>query len=81
MFMFSVYDRVAEKFMGMFESINDGTATRAFYAACKDGQMAQAPEDYQLYKIGQFDEDKGTFANTLRKICDGKPNSDNKGGN
>ena len=79
MFMFSVYDRVAEKFMGMFESINEGTATRAFCAACKTGQMAQAPEDYVLYKIGQFDEDKGTFANTLRKVCDGKPNSANEG--
>lgn len=79
--MYSVYDRVAEKFMGMFESINNGTATRAFYAACKTGQMAQAPEDYQLYKIGQFDENKGTFTNTLRKICTGKPNNDSEGDN
>lgn len=79
--MYSVYDRVAQKFMGMFESINDGTATRAFYAACKDGQMAQAPEDYQLYKIGQFDEDKGTFANTQRKVCDGKLNGGKEGDN
>lgn len=75
--MYSVYDRVAEKFMGMFESINDGTAMRAFTAACKDGQMKQAPGDYQLYKIGQFDENKGTFANTFRKICDGKPEKEN----
>ena len=79
--MYSVYDRVAEKFMGMFESINDGTAARAFYAACKTGQMAQAPEDYQLYKIGQFDENKGTFANMQRKVSDGKPNNANEGGN
>ena len=71
--MYSVYDKIAMKFMGMFESINDGTAQRAFSAACKEGQMAQAPGDYELYKIGQFDEDKGTFANTQRRICEGKP--------
>ena len=79
--MYSVYDRVAQKFMGMFESINDGTASRAFCAACKTGQMAQEPEDYMLYKIGEFDEDKGTFSNTQRKVCDGKPNNTSKGGN
>lgn len=71
--MYSVYDKIATKFMGMFESINDGTAQRAFSAACKDGQMAQAPGDYELYKIGIFDEDKGFFANTQRRICEGKP--------
>lgn len=79
--MYSVYDRVAQKFMGMFESINDGTATRAFCAACKTGQMAQEPEDYVLYKIGQFDEDEGIFANNQRKVCDGKPNKASEGGN
>lgn len=79
--MYSVYDRVAEKFMGMFESINDGTATRAFCTACKTGQMAQEPEDYVLYKIGQFDENRGTFASIMRKVCDGKPNNNSEGGN
>lgn len=79
--MYSVYDRVAEKFMGMFESINDGTATRAFCAACKTGQMAQEPEDYVLYKIGQFDEDEGFFVNAQKKISDGKPNKTSEGGN
>lgn len=79
--MYSVYDHVAQKFMGMFESINDGTATRAFYAACKTGQMAQEPEDYVLYKIGQFDEDEGIFKNNQRKVCDGKPNNDSEGNN
>ena len=72
--MYSVYDKIAEKFMGMFESINDGTAQRAFSAACKEGQLAQAPRDYELHRIGQFDEDHGVFKNTQRRICTGKPN-------
>ena len=42
---------------------NDNAAIRGFaYAvSAKDGIMNFSPMDYELYKIGEFDTDKGTI--------------------
>lgn len=71
--IYSVYDKVADAFMGNFESQNDATAIRAFKNACdSDGQIGQNPKDYVLYKLALFDEHNGTFEQCINKLQDGK---------
>ena len=72
--MYSVYDKVAEKYMGIFESTNDATAARAFEVACKDKktQVGEKPKDYQLFKIGTFDDNNGEFESHIEKVQDGR---------
>ena len=49
--IYSVRDNIAEQFMGGFESVNDGTAIRAFKDACNDEkQLGKNAKDYTLFK-------------------------------
>lgn len=59
--IFAIYDAKAGAFMQPFFSVNEGTALRAVRAAMEDGnsQLAKFPEDYQVFKVGQFDDEKG----------------------
>lgn len=54
---------------------NDGTAIRGFKYALnnKDGVMNYSPKDFDLYRVGEFDTDKGLLI-TLKVpqlICSG----------
>ena len=71
--IYSVRDNVAEQFMGGFESVNDGTATRAFKDACNDeNQLGKNAKDYTLFKVATFDDESGEYWNDKRKLQDGK---------
>lgn len=49
--------------MTPFFSLNDETAVRSFGHACKspDSLMASYPEDYSLYRLGEFDDVSGVI--------------------
>lgn len=71
--IYSVRDNIAEAFIGGFESVNDGTAVRAFKAACNDeNQLGKSAEDYTLYKVANFDDETGEYWNDKHKLQDGK---------
>lgn len=71
--IYSVRDNIAEQFMGGFESVNDGTAIRAFKDACNDeNQLEKNATDYTLYKVAKFDDGTGEYWNDKHKLQDGK---------
>lgn len=71
--IYSVRDNIAEQFMGGFESVNDGTAVRAFKDACNDeNQLGKNAKDYTLFKIATFDDESGEYWNDKHKLQDGK---------
>ncbi|AXH77266.1 MAG: nonstructural protein [Microviridae sp.] len=64
---FSVYDSKAQVFSNPFFSLTTMTALRDFQSAALDSntQIAQYPEDFVLYEIGAFDDEKGTLVSCL----------------
>lgn len=63
--MFAVYDSKAKCFYAPFTSQNAATAIRNFSQAVNaqggDTQIAKHPEDFTLFKIGEFDDELGTL--------------------
>lgn len=59
--IYSLYDKLAEKFGNPFVSENHQVAIRDFAMACKNenSPMAMFPNDIELAFIGDFDERKG----------------------
>jgi len=57
----SVRDLAAGVYSAPFTSQNSGTAMRDFAHACKDAnsQLSKNPEDFQLFIVGQFDDELG----------------------
>lgn len=57
----AVRDITANVYANPFASHNPNTALRDFAHACKDSSSAlfKNPEDYQLYKIADYDDDSG----------------------
>lgn len=63
-------------FMAPTVSMNDAVAMRGFESAIESaqGELFTHRNDFQLYRIGQFDMDKGTLISEELPvlICDGK---------
>lgn len=61
MFMYSVLDRVAKAHLDPFYAPNDDFARRVFSNACRDKghPFGRNPEDYALFKVGQFTQANG----------------------
>lgn len=61
----SVRDRAADAFMRPFFVPSIGMAVRSFQDEINrqdaDNAMFRHPEDYDLYDLGEFDEDTGKF--------------------
>ena len=72
---FSIYDEKAKAFLPPFFLPNEGMALRTFSDCCNSDthQFGVHPEDYALYKIGTFDDEKGSFdlPNGPELICIG----------
>ncbi|MBO4294238.1 MAG: hypothetical protein J5896_02190 [Alphaproteobacteria bacterium] len=60
---YAIYDRTAKRFLQLMTRPNDGCAIRDWSQMCNSDQcmIKHTPEDYALYKIGEFDEELGTF--------------------
>lgn len=61
--VFSLHDVKANIFAQPFYSANPDTAKRAFANALMEGKgdMVKFPEDFNLWHLGWFDDDAGTF--------------------
>lgn len=68
--LFSVFDKKAERFFPPFPSDNVATACRSFLQLLKDPQsvLAQHPEDYVLYRVGDYDERSGDLVRLDRDV-------------
>lgn len=63
--VFSVYDSKAEVYSKPFLMKKPGEAMRLFVNVVNDPQteMNKHPEDFTLFHLGTFDDEKGTFEN------------------
>ena len=61
--MFSIYDTVSKLYARPFFDINESTAKRNLRTAINDPKsgLAENINDYRLYKIGEFDDQSGSF--------------------
>jgi len=67
--MYSVFDDAAKAFATPFFMPTDAMATRAFVDAMqKDENLSKYPKDYSLYRIGEFDDARGTLSHEERPI-------------
>lgn len=60
--VFAVRDVKADAFGSLICVSTQGLATRSFLDACLNPQspMAQYPEDYSLYELGEYDPNSGS---------------------
>lgn len=60
---FSIRDAKAEIYNPPFFKKTMGEAERDFHQLCKDDKSmpAKYPEDYDLYHVGQYDDNNGKF--------------------
>lgn len=74
--MYSVYDKKTKVYQNPMFSPNRGTAIRDLHDFLhnrgKDTMMAKYPDDYQLTRVGCFDEDLGQVEGLKNPdiICD-----------
>lgn len=61
--LFSVYDSAAERFLEPFCAPTVEFAIRSFKeAVTRDGhQFNKFPEDYTLFKVGEYDQESGSL--------------------
>lgn len=61
--VFAIYDRAVGAYMQPFFSRSKGEALRSLAQAIGDAKhpFAQVPTDYTLFKIGSWDDVKGTM--------------------
>jgi hypothetical protein len=59
--IYSLYDEKAEAFGTPFCALNEGVSKRMFDRLLRDADsmVSQYPDDYVLYEIGAFDDQKG----------------------
>lgn len=62
--VYTIKDIKAETFGNPFYSANDNTAKRSLEQASKDPNttISQYPEDFVLYKLGQWDDETATIS-------------------
>ncbi|AXH73330.1 MAG: nonstructural protein [Microviridae sp.] len=63
----SIKDRLAGSFQRPWASPSLAVAMRAFMDEIKNPETALAkhPEDYDLYEVGEFDDDSGSMTSNL----------------
>ena len=59
MYLYSVYDKKSGLLSPLFCAENDFIARRAFFRSAGSGDLAVFPEDFDLYKVGEFDLHNG----------------------
>ena len=55
MYLYSIYDKKSGLMSPLFSAENDFIARRAFFRSAGSGDLAAFPEDFDLYKVGEFD--------------------------
>lgn len=71
---YAIKDNLAERFLTPFICHNDNEAKRMFITTVNDKNNMQIiyenPQDYELYKIGTWEEDLGVMEKDFRKLAD-----------
>ena len=75
MLAFSVFDKKAVSFNTPFFVQTKGVAMRSFadLVADKRTTVAQHPEDFALYEVGNFDETGGVLLHRVNDVGDALP--------
>lgn len=68
MYIYSILDKVAERFSAPFVAVNAGVAHRQFENSFKEVPEIHA-QDFELYQIGEFDEKCGSVKDSDNVIC------------
>lgn len=69
--IYSVFDTVSKSFTQPFYQVNEGVARRNIAAAVnnKEHNFHVAPGDYDLYRVGKFDDQTGKIEGENERIC------------
>lgn len=72
--LYAVKDIKAAKFDRPFPLINDQVCIRSFRVMCnnKETEFGQYPEDYDLYLVGELNEDTGELVSNVQFITNGQ---------
>lgn len=69
---YAIYDTKAQVFQRIFHEYNDATAVRTIAAMVNDESKGnlfhENAEDFQLFKIGYFDQNTGEFTNEQKQL-------------
>ena len=74
LYIYTVYDNLAETHATPFFAVNDDVARRSFVDLVADSRttVAQHPDDFILFCVGSFDSDTGhTEDSSRRRVVDG----------
>ena len=68
--IYAIKDAKADAFLNPFFKPNDAMAERDFANACADenSMFARNPEDFQIYHIGEFDDESAEVKPSLVKL-------------
>ena len=67
--MYAVYDKNVGAYMTPFTSLNDNSAIRNFSQASLNPEaFGKYPQDYNLYKLGTYNDSNGQFENLEHPI-------------
>lgn len=69
--LYSIRDIKLEKYGQPFVAPNDEIAKRMLQSTIRAGQttIAEYPEDFQLFKLGEYNEDTGELKNEQRFVA------------
>lgn len=69
--LFVIYDAKAEAYSSPFPSMNELTAQRELPQNARGTMYEQAPEDYTLFEVANYDEITGTITpyDAHRNVC------------
>lgn len=59
-------------FRGLIELANDEVAKRTLYLTLEqdaNSELAKVPQDFELWRVGYFDHEKGEIVGELEFIC------------
>lgn len=71
--VYSVKDCKSQSFQGLYPVPNDALAIRSFSSQSVRSQfptIAEFPGDFQLFKVGEFDEVTGVFKSDVKHVAD-----------
>lgn len=70
--LYAIFDRARMAYLGIMEKPNMRCALRDFEQLATSDQslIKRTPEDFAMYKIGEFDEESGELINDKQKIAE-----------
>lgn len=72
--LYSIYDYQRRGFLSIIEKQNDTMAERDFKIMCnsENSLMKMCPDDFSLWKLGEYDEENGTLIADKKELLKAK---------